>query len=49
MRAGLQRLADDTGADELMLVSDVYDPALRLRSLEIAAQAHAELTPTALA
>jgi hypothetical protein len=26
-----------------MLVSDVYDPALRLRSLDIAAQAHAAL------
>ena len=46
VRAGLQRLADATGADEFMLVSDVYDPALRLRSLEIAAQAHAALAPT---
>ena len=27
------------GADELMLVSDIYDGELRLRSLEIAAQA----------
>ena len=32
-----------TSADELMLVSDVYDPALRLRSLDIAAQAHAAM------
>ncbi len=47
VRAGLQRLADATGADEFMLVSDVYDPALRLRSLEIAAQAHAALNATA--
>jgi len=37
MRALL--LADSTQADELMLVCDVYDPALRLRALDIAAQA----------
>ena len=52
VRKGLQRLLDATGADELMLVSDVYDPALRLRSLDIAAQAHAALAapqPTAAA
>ncbi len=41
VRAGLRALAEDTRADEFMLVSDVYDPALRLRSLEIAAQANA--------
>lgn len=39
VRAGLAGLAQATGADEFMLVSDVYDPALRLRSLDIAAQA----------
>jgi hypothetical protein len=39
MRAGLWSIAQATQADELMLVSDVYDPALRLRSLEITAQA----------
>ncbi|MFN3438764.1 MAG: LLM class flavin-dependent oxidoreductase [Acidovorax sp.] len=44
VRAGLAHLAEATGADELMLVTDVYDPALRLRSLDIAAQAHAALT-----
>ena len=33
------QLAESTGADELMLVSDVYDGDLRLRSLEIAANA----------
>ncbi|WP_232788444.1 MsnO8 family LLM class oxidoreductase, partial [Macromonas nakdongensis] len=37
VRTGLQRLADLTGANEFVLVSDVYDPALRLRSLDIAA------------
>ena len=49
VRAGLARLIEATGADELMLVSDVYDPALRLRSLDIAAQAHASLGPAAVA
>ena len=39
MRAGLWSIAQATQADEFMLVSDVYDPALRLRSLEITAQA----------
>ena len=39
VRAGLQQLADATQADEFMLVSDVFDPALRLRSLDIAATA----------
>ena len=39
VREGLARLADLTQADELMLVSDVFDPVLRLRSLEIAASA----------
>ncbi len=43
VHAGLAQLAEATQADEFMLVSDVYDPALRLRSLEIAAQAHAAL------
>ena len=49
VRAGLAHLHKATGADELMLVSDVYDPALRLRSLDIAAQAHASLGPAAVA
>ena len=42
VRAGLQRLAEATQADEFMLVSDVFDPALRLRSLDIAAAAMRE-------
>lgn len=42
VRDGFVALAAATQADEFMLVSDVYDPALRLRSLEIAAQAAAE-------
>jgi len=39
VREGLRALALTTQADEFMFVSDVYDPALRLRSLGIAAQA----------
>ncbi|WP_286998499.1 MULTISPECIES: LLM class flavin-dependent oxidoreductase [Comamonas] len=39
VRAGFASIQEATEADELILVSDVYDPALRLRSLEIAAQA----------
>jgi luciferase family oxidoreductase group 1 len=37
VRTGLQALANSTQANELMLVSDVFDPDLRLRSLDIAA------------
>lgn len=39
LRQSLQKLADETQADEFMIVSDVYDADLRLRSLEITAQA----------
>jgi len=35
---GFTQLASATGADEFMLVSDVFDPALRLRSIGIAAE-----------
>ncbi len=38
VRAGLLALAEATDADEFMLVSDVFDPALRLRSLDIATE-----------
>ena len=38
---GLATLLQATAADELMLVCDVFDPALRLRSLDIAAAAGA--------
>ncbi len=40
VRNGLTALAQATDADEFMLVCDVFDPALRLRSLDIAAAAH---------
>jgi hypothetical protein len=39
VKAGLSAMAEATQADEFMLVSDVFDPALRLRSLDIAAAA----------
>lgn len=39
VQQGLQKLAEETQADEFMLVSDVFDAELRLRSLEITAQA----------
>ncbi|MBA4214143.1 MAG: LLM class flavin-dependent oxidoreductase [Polaromonas sp.] len=45
VREGLQSLADATLADEFMIVCDVYDPALRLRSLDIAAEAMATTEP----
>jgi luciferase family oxidoreductase group 1 len=35
----LQRIVDTTGADELMLVCDVFDTSQRLRALDIAAAA----------
>lgn len=38
VQKGLSQLAQTTQADEFMLVSDVFDPAFRLRSLSIAAQ-----------
>lgn len=37
VKAGLSELVERTQADELMLVTDVYDPALRLRSCDIVA------------
>jgi luciferase family oxidoreductase group 1 len=37
--AGVKALVAETGADELMIVSDVFDHAKRLRSLELIAQA----------
>ena len=39
VQQGLQKLADETQADEFMIVSDVFDADLRLRSLELTAQA----------
>jgi pimeloyl-ACP methyl ester carboxylesterase len=39
IRSGIDALIKETGADELMIVSDVYDHANRLRSFELIARA----------
>lgn len=50
VRAGMQTLIAETRADELMIVSDIYDHAARLRSLEIiAAAGKADTLPVAAA
>ncbi len=38
IRAGFDNLLEKTQVDEMMLVCDIHDPALRLRALDIAAQ-----------
>ncbi len=40
VEAGIDALVAETGADELMIVSDVYDHALRLRAFEMIAAAN---------
>jgi alkanesulfonate monooxygenase SsuD/methylene tetrahydromethanopterin reductase-like flavin-dependent oxidoreductase (luciferase family) len=37
--AGIRALTEETAADELIVVSDVYDHARRLRSFELIAEA----------
>jgi luciferase family oxidoreductase group 1 len=49
LREGLSSLAEATEADEFMIVSDLYDPALRLRSLTITAEAMVSQGATELA
>ena len=39
IRAGVQQVLEQTGADELIIVSDIYDHDARLRSFELIAQA----------
>ena len=39
VRTGVEKLIDRTGADELMIVSDVFDHPTRLRSYELIARA----------
>jgi alkanesulfonate monooxygenase SsuD/methylene tetrahydromethanopterin reductase-like flavin-dependent oxidoreductase (luciferase family) len=46
VQSGFQQLLDATQADEFVLVSDVFDPALRMRSLDIAAQAITKVVRT---
>ena len=40
VRAGIKTLIDGTKADELMIVSDIYDHTARLHSFELIAAAH---------
>jgi luciferase family oxidoreductase group 1 len=42
VRAGLDAFVAETGVDELMIVSDIYEHRLRLRSVELIAGAMAE-------
>lgn len=44
VRAALQAFIQRTGADELMITSQIYDHAARLRSYEIAAEVRGSLT-----
>ena len=40
VRRGLKDMIERTNADELMIVSDIFDPQKRLRSFEIIAEAN---------
>lgn len=48
VRAGIQAFIDRTGADELMLTSQIFDHAARLRSYEIAAEIRESIVPAAV-
>jgi luciferase family oxidoreductase group 1 len=48
VRDGLREIVARTGADELMLASQIHDHAARLRSYEITASVRAEIAPPAL-
>ena len=39
VRAGLERFVEETGVDELIVASAIYDHAARLRSYEILSDA----------
>ena len=49
VRRGLAQLLQQTGADELMIASAIYDHAARKRSYQILAEAHAALSPEPVA
>ena len=38
MKAGIEAFVAETGADELMITAQMFDPAKRLRSFEIVAE-----------
>ncbi|MGZ4711078.1 MAG: LLM class flavin-dependent oxidoreductase, partial [Acidimicrobiales bacterium] len=46
VRAGLERITKLTGADELMVVSAIYDHDQRVRSYEILAEVAASMSET---
>lgn len=48
VRRGLAQFADETRADELMIVSAVFDPAARQRSVELIAEAGGDRAPVGL-
>ena len=43
VRRGLEAFIEHTGTDEIMVAGQIFDHAARLRSFEIAAQAHQAL------
>ncbi len=45
VRAGLERLLAETGADELMVAAAIHDGDARLRSYQILAEVNAQLAP----
>ena len=45
VKTGLQAMVERTGADELMIVSDMFDPAARLRSFEMIAEQGRGIAP----
>ncbi|MGF2482020.1 LLM class flavin-dependent oxidoreductase, partial [Ralstonia pseudosolanacearum] len=47
VRDALASFIARTGADEIMVTSQIFDHAARLRSFEIAAEVHAELAQVA--
>ncbi len=49
VRRGLVAFLEQTGADELMVASAIWDHAARCRSYELLAEAHAALTPDRVA
>ncbi len=46
IRAGLETILAETGADEVIATAQIFDHAARLRSFEILAEAHGSLAPT---
>lgn len=47
VRQGLKAFVERTGADELMVTAQIFDHKARLRSFEILADAHRQLSQAA--